>query len=67
VDLGYRTIYMPNRIHVDATAAVVKLRHVGPRILEPGSRLKVRYLLNEPARSPSTSTEGACCSAGRPA
>jgi flagellar hook capping protein FlgD len=50
VDLGYRTIYMPNRIRVDATPPVVKLRHVGPRILEPGSRLKVRYLLNEPAR-----------------
>ncbi len=50
VDLGYRTIYMPNPIRVDATPPVVKLRHVGPRILEPGTRLKVRYLLNEPAR-----------------
>ena len=28
---------MPNRIRVDATPPVVKLRHVGPRILEPGS------------------------------
>ena len=50
VNLGYRTIFMPNRINVDSTPPVVKLRQVGPRILEPGSRLKVRYLLNEPAR-----------------
>jgi hypothetical protein len=50
IQLGYRTIYMPNRIHVDTTPPVVKLRTVGPRILQPRSRLKVRYLLNEPAR-----------------
>jgi hypothetical protein len=50
IQLGYRTIYMPNRIHVDTTPPVVKLRNVGPRILQPRSRLKVRYLLNEPAR-----------------
>jgi hypothetical protein len=28
----------------------VKVRHIGPRVVEPGARLKVRYLLNEPAR-----------------
>ena len=50
IQLGYRTIFMPNRIHIDTTPPVVKLRNVGPRILEPRSRLKVRYLLNEPAR-----------------
>ena len=41
---------MPNRINVDTTPPVVKLRNVAPRVLQPGSRLKVRYLLNEPAR-----------------
>jgi hypothetical protein len=50
IQLGYRTIDMPNRIHIDTTPPVVKLRNVAPRILQPGSRLKVRYLLNEPAR-----------------
>jgi hypothetical protein len=50
IQLGYRTIDMPNRIHIDTTPPVVELRHVAPRILEPRSRLKVRYLLNEPAR-----------------
>ncbi len=50
IQLGYRTIYMPNRIHVDTRPPVVKLRNVGPRILQPRSRLKVRYLLSEPAR-----------------
>jgi hypothetical protein len=50
VDLGYRTIVMPNRINVDTTAPVLKLRTIGPRVLRPGSRLKVRYLLDEPAR-----------------
>jgi len=51
IQLGYRTIFMPNRIHIDTTPPVVKLRNVGPRILQPRSRLKVRYLLNEPARA----------------
>jgi FlgD Ig-like domain len=50
VNLGYRTIFMPNRINVDSTPPVVKLRNVSPRVLQPASRLKVRYLLNEPAR-----------------
>ncbi len=50
IQLGYRTIDMPNRIHIDTTPPVVKLRDVAPRILQPRSRLKVRYLLNEPAR-----------------
>jgi hypothetical protein len=50
IKLGYRTIDMPNRIHVDTTPPVVKLRNVAPRILRPHSSLKVRYLLNEPAR-----------------
>jgi hypothetical protein len=48
--LRHRTILMPNRIHVDTTPPVVKVRHVGPRVVEPGERLKVRYLLNEPGR-----------------
>jgi FlgD Ig-like domain len=46
--LRHRTILMPNRIRVDTTPPVVKVRHVGPRVVEPGQRLKVRYLLNEP-------------------
>jgi len=50
IQLGYRTIDMPNRIHIDTTPPLVKLRDVAPRILQPASRLKVRYLLNEPAR-----------------
>ncbi len=50
VDLDYRTIFMPNRIHVDATPPVVSLRHVGPHFIEAGERLKVRYRVNEPAR-----------------
>jgi FlgD Ig-like domain len=50
VHLSHRTILMPNRIRVDTTPPVVKLRHVGPRLLEPGKRLKVRYLLNEPGQ-----------------
>ena len=50
VHLRHRTILMPNGIHVDNTPPVLKLRHVGPRVLDPGERLKVRYLLNEPAR-----------------
>ena len=41
---------MPNRLRVDATPPVVKVRHIGPHVVEPGARLKVRYLLNEPAR-----------------
>jgi len=50
VHLPHRTIRMPNRIRVDTTPPVVKLRAVGPRVIDPGTRLKVRYLLNEPAR-----------------
>jgi hypothetical protein len=50
VHLPHRTIRMPNKIRVDTTPPVVKLRHVGPRVIEPGQRLKVRYLLNEPAQ-----------------
>jgi hypothetical protein len=41
---------MQNRIRVDTAPPVVKLRHVGPRVVEPGKRLKVRYLVSEPAR-----------------
>ena len=37
-------------LRVDATPPVVKVRHIGPHVVEPGARLKVRYLLNEPAR-----------------
>jgi hypothetical protein len=50
VHLRHRTILMPNRIHVDTTPPFVKLRYVGPRVLGPGQRLKVRYLLDEPAQ-----------------
>jgi hypothetical protein len=50
VHLPHRTIRMPNSIRVDTTPPVVKLRHVGPRVIESGKLLKVRYLLNEPAR-----------------
>lgn len=50
VHLPHRTIRMPNKIRVDTTPPVVKLRQVGPRVVEPGQRLKVRYLLNEPAQ-----------------
>jgi hypothetical protein len=50
VHFPHRTYRMPNKIHVDTTPPRVKLRGVGPRVIEPGKRLKVRYLLNEPAR-----------------
>jgi flagellar hook capping protein FlgD len=50
VHLRHRTILMPNRIRVDTTPPVVKIRFIGPRVLEPGTRLKVRYLLDEPGR-----------------
>jgi FlgD Ig-like domain len=50
VHLRHRTILMQNRIRVDTKPPVVKLRHVGPRVVEPGQSLKVRYLVNEPAR-----------------
>jgi hypothetical protein len=49
IKLGYRTIYMPNRIHVDSTPPVVRLLGVTPRVLQPGKTLKVRYAVNEPA------------------
>jgi hypothetical protein len=48
--LRHRTILMPPRIRVDTTPPIVKLRHIGPRVLTPGKPLKVRYKLNEPAR-----------------
>jgi hypothetical protein len=50
VHLRHRTILMPNKVRIDTTPPVVKLRHVGPRVLAPGARLKVRYLLSEPGR-----------------
>jgi hypothetical protein len=50
VHLRHRTILMQNRIRVDTTPPVLRLRHVGPRVVEPGRRLKVRYLVSEPAR-----------------
>jgi hypothetical protein len=50
VHLRHRTILMPNRIRVDTTPPQVRLRSLGPRVLEPGKRLRVRYLLDEPAR-----------------
>ena len=49
IQLGYRTIYMPNRIHVDTTPPVVRLVSVSPRVLEPGRPVKVRYSISEPA------------------
>ncbi len=49
IQLGYRTIYMPNRIHVDTTPPVVRLGSVSPRVLEPGKPVKVRYSVSEPA------------------
>jgi FlgD Ig-like domain len=50
VHLRHRTILMPNSIRIDTTPPRVKLRSVAPRVLEPGKRLRVRYLLDEPAR-----------------
>ena len=50
VHLRHRTILMPNRIRVDTTPPQVRLRSLGPRVLGPGKRLRVRYLLDEPAR-----------------
>jgi hypothetical protein len=50
VHLRHRTILMQNRIHVDTTPPSLRLRHVGPRVVEPGKSLKVRYLVSEPAR-----------------
>ncbi len=50
VHLRHRTILMQNRIRVDTTPPVLRLRQVGPRVVEPGKRLKVRYLVSEPAR-----------------
>jgi hypothetical protein len=49
IRLGYRTIYMPNRIHVDTTPPVLRLLSVRPHVLEPGKAVKVRYAVNEPA------------------
>jgi hypothetical protein len=50
VRLGRRTIYMPNRIHVDTTAPAVHIVSVTPRVVEPGRTLRIRYRLSEPAR-----------------
>ena len=50
MQLDYRTIFMPNRIHVDTTPPVVRLRNVTPRVLAPGAAVKVRYAVDEPAR-----------------
>jgi hypothetical protein len=50
IQLDYRTIFMPNRIHVDTTPPVVKLLSVTPHVLEPGKAVRVRYVLDEPAR-----------------
>jgi hypothetical protein len=50
IHLRHRTILMQNRMRVDTTPPVLRLRHVGPRLVEPGKRLKVRYLVSEPAR-----------------
>ena len=50
VHLRHRTILMPNRIRVDTKPPQVRLRSLAPRVLEPGKRLRVRYLLDEPAR-----------------
>jgi hypothetical protein len=48
--LRHRTILMQNRIRVDTMPPVLRLRYVGPRVVEPGKHLKVRYLVSEPAR-----------------
>jgi hypothetical protein len=50
VHLRHRTILMQNRIRVDTTPPVLRLRYVGPRVVESGQHLKVRYLVSEPAR-----------------
>jgi FlgD Ig-like domain len=50
VQLRHRTILMPNTIRVDTTPPVVKLRQIGPRVIGPRGKLKVRYTLSEPAR-----------------
>ena len=50
VHLRHRTILMPNRLRVDTTPPRVRLRSLGPRVLAPGKRLRVRYVLNEPAQ-----------------
>jgi hypothetical protein len=50
VHLRHRTILMPNRIRVDTTGPTLRLLHVQPRVLNPGTVLRVRYRVNEPAR-----------------
>jgi FlgD Ig-like domain len=50
VHLRHRTILMPNSIRIDTTPPRVRLRSVAPRVLEPGKRLRVRYVLDEPGR-----------------
>lgn len=51
VHLRHRTILMPNRIRVDTTPPRIRLRSLGPRVLEPGKRLRVRYALSEPGQA----------------
>jgi hypothetical protein len=48
VHLRHRTILMPNTIRIDKTPPRVRVRSVAPRVLSPGKRLRVRYLLDEP-------------------
>jgi len=50
VHLRHRTILMPNRIRIDTTPPLIRLRSLGPRVLEPGKRLRVRYALSEPGQ-----------------
>jgi hypothetical protein len=50
IQLDYRTIFMPNRIHVDTTPPVVRLLNVTPHVVEHGKAVKVRYAVDEPAR-----------------
>ena len=67
IQLGYRTIYMPNRIHVDTTPPVVRLRErLAARPPAGQGRLKVRYLAEragERVRLPERQARR--CAAGR--
>ena len=51
VHLRHRTILMPNAIRIDTQPPRVRLRFLGPRVLQPGKRLRVRYALSEPAQA----------------
>jgi hypothetical protein len=48
VHLRHRTILMPNTIRIDTTPPRARVRSVTPRVLRPGNRLRVRYVLDEP-------------------